>query len=132
MRLNEKMNEWSLKQDIRVQEILITELRKKYDEQLQLSVDRSEGAANVAFSQAQLARVEKTLDQIDDRILATQSEQRAPGRITPLSQAVSSEPNPMKRFMIVVVGAIVVFFLTLILGGVLCSRGGRKRCCLQG
>ena len=89
-RLQEEANLFQLDQDIRVQEILVEELRNKYNEQLLKGLDQAENVLDVSFEQSQLERVHRTLDKIEDRILAITSEQRAPGRITPLSRAVVS------------------------------------------
>jgi capsular polysaccharide biosynthesis protein len=122
----------NIKRAVREQEMLVTELTQLYNEQLKNFAESSESAVGVAFDRVQLARIDKTIDQIDDRILAIKVERRALSQITPLSLAVSSPPNPAKQFIIAGVGAIVVFFATLVLGRVLCCCRGRKCCCGQG
>ena len=82
-----------IEQKIRAQEIQVEELRQAYIAQLVISAQRSEDAVDVSFNQTQLARTNKTIDQIDDRILAIQAEARAPGQITPLSKAVTTVPR---------------------------------------
>ena len=94
-RLQEEVNLFQLDQEIRVQEILVEELTRKYHEQLMKSVERAENVLDVAFEQSQLERTNRTLDRIEDRILALATEQRAPGQITLVSRAVvSPEPSP--------------------------------------
>ena len=115
LRLEEKWNEWTLKQDIRAQEILVNELRDKYNEQLVNNANRSVGATSVAFNQVQLARVDKTLDTIETRINAIQTEQRAPGQITLLSPAVSLMPSLARQLVVVGTGAAMFAFFPLLL-----------------
>ena len=87
------------------------------------SQDAASEVVDVSFNLAQLARVDKTLELIDDRIITIQSEQQAPGQIAPLSRAVSMMPNYKKRTVIVGLGFTLVFFTTLLLG--------RWACCCQ-
>ena len=129
---NEKLTEEvleSFKNNIREQEILIAELEQLYDEQCTKNESLLETEAGIASDKAQLARIDKTLDLLEERILAIQAETRAPGRITPLSRAeVSSEPSRVKRFTIMGVGALAVFVIVLLLG----RRVGGERCCSKG
>jgi uncharacterized protein (DUF1501 family) len=73
-------------------------------------------STDVSLDQNQLERTNRILDQIDDRIAKIQSERRAPGQIVPLTMAVSSPPNPTMQFIIAGMGAVVVFFSTVLLG----------------
>ena len=93
---------------------------------------------DIAFNQTQLERLNKTIDKIEDRILAVQSESRAPGQIVHLSKATSSAPDTWEKviaagvgFVVVAGASIVVFFAILCLGIVLdCMRlfgSGRKK-----
>jgi dGTP triphosphohydrolase len=91
----EGMDLFALDQKIRTQEILLEELAKRYADQLAKSADRSESAVDISFDMTQLARTNKTIDQIDDRILAIQAEARAPGQINQLTKAITS---PYKRW----------------------------------
>ena len=96
-RLQEEVNLFQLDQEIRVQEIMVEELIQKYHEQLMKSVERAENVLDVAFEQSQLERTNKTLDRIEDRILAIATEQQAPGQITLVSRAVvSPQPAPQQ------------------------------------
>jgi capsular exopolysaccharide synthesis family protein len=113
--LTDKMTEWTLEQDIRAQQILVDELMKKHDDQLANNAERSGGAAEVAFDRVQLARIDKNLDAIDDRILTIKTERRAPSQIIHLSPAVSSEPSRAKQLMRVGMGAVVFSCVPLIL-----------------
>jgi hypothetical protein len=78
-RFQEEVNLYQLDLEIRVQEILVAELTSKYQEQLLKSVDRADSVLDAAFEQRQLERAHRTLDRIEDRILAITTEQRAPG-----------------------------------------------------
>jgi len=91
VRFQEEVNLYQLDLEIRVQEILVAELTSKYQEQLLKSVDRADSVLDAAFEHHQLERVHRTLDRIEDRILAITSELRAPRQITLLSRAVVSE-----------------------------------------
>ena len=135
MRRQEQLNLYSVEREIRTQESYLTELENKYKEQLVNNADHSEGAANVAFLQAQLARVDKTLGMIDERILAVQSEARNPGQIVHLTAAVSSMPSVTCQIVAAGVGFLMVFFATLFLGivtdclrflGFICRKGRNR------
>ena len=89
-RLQEEANLFQLDQEIRVQEILVEQLTTKHNEQLLKSIERAESVLDASFAQAQLERAHRTLDKIEDRIIAITTEQRAPGQITPLTRAVVS------------------------------------------
>ena len=89
-RLQEEANLFQLDQEIRVQEILVEQLTTKHNEQLLKSIERAESVLDASFAQAQLERAYRTLDKIEDRIIAITTEQRAPGQITPLTRAVVS------------------------------------------
>ena len=93
-RIQEEVNLFQLELEIRTQEILVEVLTKEYHEQLINNVERTENALDVTFDQFQLERTNRTLDKIEDRILAITTEQRAPARITQLSRAVVS-PVPI-------------------------------------
>lgn len=67
---------WQIGQDIRMQEILIEELQKKYAEHLAASAKRAEATVDISFEQTQLAKVNKTIDQIEDRIFAISMQAR--------------------------------------------------------
>ena len=114
-RAREELNKYELLRQIRVQEILVEDLTKKHNEQLTTNMERSTDAVDVSFDQEQLRRANKTLEQIDDRILAVQSEMRAPGRIQKLSDAVSSRPSLIKQFSTVGTGAAMFAFFPLFL-----------------
>ena len=90
-RLQDEMALFQLELEIRVQEILVAELTRKLNEQQIKSVERSESVLDVMFEQAQLERTNRTLSQIEERILAITTEQRAPAQITPLTRAVVTE-----------------------------------------
>ena len=90
-RFQEEVNLYQLDLEIRVQEILVADLTAKLNEQLIKGVERAESVLDVSFEQSQLDRVHRTLDKIEDRILAISTELRAPGQIIPLSAAVVSE-----------------------------------------
>ena len=81
---------YAVNQQIRTKEILIEALTARYNEQLVQNAERASLAQDTVFDQMQLDRTERTLARIDDRILAIRSEQRAPGRIIPLTKAVSN------------------------------------------
>ena len=72
--LQEKMNEWTLKQDIRAQEILVAELTKKYREQLAGGVPYAESSGDVLSDQALLLRVLESLERIESRLGVQQPE----------------------------------------------------------
>jgi hypothetical protein len=122
-RLQEEMKLFELNREIRVQEILIEELTRKYNEQLTKSAERAENVLDVSFELAQLERTHRTLDRIADRILEEVSEQRAPRQIMPLSRATSSMPSRSKCAAIAAgVGFVVFFFLPLIVCAMCCRR----------
>jgi len=127
-RFQEEANLFQLNQEIRMQEILIEELTKKYDDQLMKSAERAKNVLDVSFELAQLERTNRTLDKIEDRILAVTTEQRAPPQITQLMRAVPSVPSRTKCATIAAgVGFGVFFFLPLIVCAVCCRRGELKR-----
>jgi len=115
MRIQEQFNLYAVEREIQMQEVYLTELENRYKEQLVNNADRSEGAAGVEFMQVQLARVDKTLDQIENRILTVQSEARAPGQIVHLTSAVSSQPSIVQQVMVVGMGAAMFTFFPLFL-----------------
>ena len=97
-RLQEEVNLFQLDQEIRVQEILVEELIKKFNEQLLENVERAESVLDASFEQAQLERTHRTLDRIEDRILTITLEQRAPGQIVQMTRAVvSTVPRPAEE-----------------------------------
>ena len=114
-RLQEEVNLFQLDQEIRVQEIMVEELTRKYNEQLLRSVDRAENVLDATFEQSQLSRANNTLDRIEDRIVAVTAEQRAPNQISQLSRAVPSVPNPLRQYMLCGAGAIIIAFFPLLL-----------------
>ena len=114
-RVQEEMNEYNAKLKIRTQEILVEELNRKYAEQLSQGAARAGEVVDVSFNQAQLKRTDKTLETIDDRILAIQSEQQAPGQISPLSKAVASPANITKQITVVGMGAAMFAVFPLLL-----------------
>ena len=69
----EGMDLYTLDQKIRAQEILVEELEKRYAEQQATRAEHSEGTVEVSFEMTQLARVNKTIDALDDRVLAIQT-----------------------------------------------------------
>ena len=103
-----QIDSWTLEQDILTQQIMVEEVERRYAEQLATSADRSETAVDVSFDVTQLARTNKTIDQIDDRILTIQSEQRAPGQINQLTKAVNATPSRTKQIMTVGMGAVML------------------------
>jgi len=114
-RAGEEIKLYVLDQDIREKEILVDTLKAKFSDQLKESAERAGNALDTTFDQTQLDRTNKTIDQIDDRILAIKSEQKAPGQIIPLAKAVASKPNQMKQFMVIGAGAVVFAFFPLFL-----------------
>ena len=114
-RLHEEMNLFQIDQEIRMQEIMLEELSGKYTEQLMKSVDRAENVLDASFEKAHLARTNNILDMIEDRILAITTEQRAPGQITPLSDAVPSTPSRLRQLLLISGGAAIFAFFPLLL-----------------
>ena len=110
-----RIEQWSLDQDIKTQAILVEEIRRRYTEQLASSAVRSEETVDITFDTTQLARTNKTIDQIDDRILTIQSEARAPGRIQQLTKAVNAQPSRLKQITTVGMGAAMFTFFPLLL-----------------
>ena len=90
VRAQAEMELYALEQKIRAKEIVLKALTERYNEQLVKNAERASNVLDITFDQAQLDRTNQTLAQIDDRILAVRSEQRAPGQIIPLTKAVSS------------------------------------------
>ena len=91
--------------------------------------DASANQDGIAFDRRQLDRVDAVLDKIEDRIIAVTAEQRAPGQVVLLSQAISSAPSHKKRLIIGGTAGITVFCITLFLGVVIgCINAlGRNR-----
>ena len=89
----EKMELCAVEQEVQAQEIMIDELRNAYIDRLTDMAARAENVVNITFDMTQLERTNKTIDAIDNRILAIQSEARAPGRITQLTKAVNTAPS---------------------------------------
>ena len=114
-RIQEDINLFNLEQEIKIQEIMVDELSTKHAEQLARSVERAENVLDASFEQAQLARTNATLSQIEDRILSVTTELRAPGQISQLTRAVPSEPNLIKQIMIIGGGTTVFAFFPLLL-----------------
>ena len=83
LHLQEKMNEWTLKQDIRAQQILVQELKKRHDEQLAASVQRSERVINTSIDPALLLRLLEAVERMVSRLDALQSEPQ-PQRRAPI------------------------------------------------
>lgn len=127
-RLQEETKLFELGMEIRAQEILVEELTNKYNEQLINSVNQSEEMLDVTFDQAQLERTNKTLERIEDRILEIAMEQRAPGQVTQLSQAIISlTPSLTKAIAIAGVGFAIFFFVPPVL--MLCAMCCCRCCC---
>jgi capsular polysaccharide biosynthesis protein len=99
---------------------------KKISEQVAGDADCSEAEAILGFDRTQLARVNKTLDMIEGRILVIQTEMRAPGQISHLSTASHSLPCRAKQLTLMAIGAATAFFVTLLLGWV--ATGRNQRC----
>ena len=114
-RFNEEMNLFQLEQEIRIQEILVEELRIKHSDQLVKNVDRSDAVIDAAFQQDQLVRANATLLRLEDRILAVSTEQRAPGQITQLSAAMPVAPSWFRQIAIIGGGAVVLAIFPLLL-----------------
>jgi capsular polysaccharide biosynthesis protein len=106
--------ESSLDQEIRAQEILVEELTKQYNDQFTKNRVRAEEVLDISLHQAPLDQTHRTLQQIDGRMSAIQSEQRAPAQIAHLTRAVSSAPEHKKRVRIAGIGGVLVFFVTLL------------------
>jgi hypothetical protein len=66
----------TLDQEIQAQEILVTELTNKYQEQRIKSAQRVENEVEIAFDQEELRRVNKIIETIDARIFALQVPQK--------------------------------------------------------
>ena len=115
LRLEAEMELFNTDYDIWEQEILAKELKDQYESQLGASSTRAEKVVDVSFFQAQLSRTNKILEHIDERILTVSSEQRAPGQIVPLSEAVGLLPSALKQIMTVGLGAVMVSFFPLLL-----------------
>ena len=96
LRLQLEVQLFQIEQEIKIQEILIEELTGKHNEQLEKRAELIGNVVDVSYETAQLERTNKTLDKIEDRILAVSMEQRAPGRITQLSRATSSVAHPQQ------------------------------------
>ena len=116
VRFQDVVDLFTLNQEIRAQEILVTELENRYAVQLKEASERTDKVAESAFLQTQLDRTNRTIDKIDDRILAVQSEQRAPGQVTLLSKADSSKPNRVRQLTVVGMGGIMAIFFPMALG----------------
>jgi len=114
-RYQAEVDKYQNDQQIRYQEILVEALTKKYRDQLANSATRAADVLDVAFEQAQLQRINKGLDLIDDRILSVQTEQRAPAQIALLSRAVPSMPSLLRPIMLVGGGSVVFAFFPLLL-----------------
>ena len=113
--LQEEVNLYQAEQEVRVQQILVEELQKKYNEQLLRSVERTVSVLDASNEQAQLNRANSTLDLIESRLLEVLTEQRAPGQITQLSRAVISKPSLVRQAAIIGGGAMVLAFFPLLL-----------------
>ncbi|MCL2710857.1 MAG: AAA family ATPase [Planctomycetaceae bacterium] len=111
----EEVNLYQLDMEILVQEILVADLTERYHTQLVKGVERTESVLDVEFETAQLSRSNNTLDRIEDRILAVSTELRAPGHITPLSQATPITPSRWRQVALVGGGAAILAFFPLLL-----------------
>jgi len=87
------------------------------------NAERAGNVLDTTFDQAQLERINKTRDRIDDQMFAIKAEQRAPGQIVPLTRAIASIPNRGKQAVVAgMVGFVVFFFLPLIVCSMCCRR----------
>ena len=114
-KLQEEVNLYQAEQDVRVQQILVQELTKKYNEQLLTSVQRSISVLDATNEQTALNRANSILDLIEKRLLEVSTEQRAPGRITQLTRATPSIPVWWRQYAIIGGGAMVLACLPLLL-----------------
>ena len=96
-RTQEELNKHELLQQIRVQEILVADLTKKYNEQQTTNIERSTDAVDVSFEQAHLKRVNKTLEQIDNRMIALQVQLAGDTNLTGKTSDDSSVQNQLRR-----------------------------------
>jgi capsular exopolysaccharide synthesis family protein len=116
MQLNEQMNQWNLEQDIQTMQLLGSELKEKYQQQLLLNADRSVSAAQIMFLQTNLERSNKVLDLIEEQLATISAEQRAPKRVTPLERASRALPNVWRQVAIIGGSGAAFLFLPLFLG----------------
>ena len=126
-RIHEEVNLFQINKEIRVQEIVLEELTNKYqyhEQQIQ-SVEQAENVLDVSVELAHLERTNKTLDKIEERILAITTEQRAPGQITLLTRAVPSVKSSWGKAVAVAGIGFAVFFLLPLLCVACC------RCCCR-
>jgi hypothetical protein len=86
-RRHEETKLYEMDQEIQVQQILVQELKEKCHKHYADNDRRTEITLDVSIQQTNLARANKIIDAIDDRILAIQTESKSPGRISVLSKA---------------------------------------------
>ena len=125
-RLQGEVNLFQIDQEIRVQQIVVEELTKKYNEMLMKSMEHTENVLDISAELAQLERTNK--NQIEDRIFAITAERRAPGQIAQLTRAVlpSKEPS-WGRAVVIAGGGFVLFFVLPLLCMLLCALC--RHCC---
>ena len=114
-KIQEELNLYQVRNDLRFQQILVEELQRKSKQQLLNSVERAINVLDASNEQALLNRANNILEQIESRILQAQTERNAPGRITQLTRAVSTVPSLMKKVGIIGGGAVTLAFFPLLL-----------------
>ncbi|GHT20838.1 hypothetical protein FACS189419_00740 [Planctomycetales bacterium] len=112
-----EMQRYQLEMQIREMEIRADSLREKYKEQVTKSTKRSTEIVNSTFDQSELDRINKTLDQLQERMVVTQAERYAPNQIQLRRRASTpAAPNVIKQIMVIGAGSAMMFCLPLFLG----------------
>ncbi len=119
LKLEAQKGIWEKESMLQAQEIFVKKLKEEADSQTTNVQDRTEDTARIASMSAELARESKILDMLSERLVAVETEQRAPTRIRRLTDPTRPvEPNTKMLIpMAVVVGGglfLAPFFLGVV------------------
>jgi hypothetical protein len=81
--------------EARTQEVLVEILRRKFDEQKEKSIKREDAAIGIENHKVQLARANRMIDAIEDRILAVQTQPSPPPQSPPRQQGNENTVIPL-------------------------------------
>jgi capsular exopolysaccharide synthesis family protein len=117
MKANFEQQIWAKDMEIRSQEILVQNLRKRYSEQISNSERRTVKIVDVSFQQDQLRRINGVLDLLQTRVVGLDTERNAPERIQLKKKAViPTEPKVKNRLPMAAAGGFVFFFVPIMMG----------------
>jgi len=114
---NMEQKVWELENSVRTQEILVTNLRERYQDQLRDVKVRTVEVADVSFQQEQLKRINAVLDLLQTRVVSLQTEMSAPAQIQLKKKAaLPKEAKIKKRLPMMTIGGMACFLFPFLLG----------------